>query len=761
MSIKDFFKRKEASSIASPDAKKAKTGEAVTSVETSLPPSAVTDEIEFSQPVLEEGAKLVSVEEMNTILSKTHTSQPAPGTGPASIWNPENSSTKKPASSSLDSPFFSPDKDKQYVSKSLHYALLSDGLSLIENTKNSGAGSKKKIIVILTNVFRLIIHRYTKEELVAAVFLFINRLAPDFENLETNVGDQIVLKTIAEVYGRSEDKIKQSVNSGEAADFGEAALLSRVSQTMLFTPPPLTVSGVFKDMHAIAKSSGKDSQRVKKDIIKKMLVAGKGQEAKYLIRTLQGRLRVGIQNASVLQALSYAFALTDKTVTDRRGVDFLTFTAELEMTMVALEAAVKQAFCEVPDFNFLLKALHENPFPSYLLEVCQVRPGVPVKPMLAKPTKAITEVLDRFEGIEFTAEYKYDGERAQVHILNGGAVIQVYSRNSENMTEKYPDVVSILKQAIAASPEDKKILTAVIDCECVAFDREENRILPFQTLSTRSRKNVTEENVKVTVCLFPFDLIYLNGVSMVREPLRKRRSLLQEYFVEIPKKLQFAVHKNLSSSDEIQEFLNEAVEGACEGLMLKTLDVNASYEPSKRSLNWLKLKKDYIQGMGDSVDLVPIGAFYGRGKRTGAYGAFLLAAYDADNGEFQTVCKIGTGFSDEDLSTHYKFFKDGHIIPHKRNDYDVIDRMYPDVWFDAVQVWEVAAADLSISPVHTAGRSNSDDGKGIGLRFPRFIRIRDDKSPEDATNTEQIASMYSSQFANKQKNNELEDDEDE
>jgi DNA ligase 1 len=201
------------------------------------------------------------------------------------------------------------------------------------------------------------------------------------------------------------------------------------------------------------------------------------------------------------------------------------------------------------------------------------------------------------------------------------------------------------------------------------------------------------------------------------------------------------------------------VDNACEGLMLKTLDHNASYEPSKRSLNWLKLKKDYVQGMGDSVDLVPIGAFYGKGKRTGAYGAYLLAAFDSEQGEFQTSCKIGTGFSDEDLATHYAFFQD-HLLTNKRADYDVTERMYPDVWFDAVQVWEIAAADLSISPVHTAGRASSEEGKGIGLRFPRFMRIRTDKGPEDATSAEQILQMYSAQFANKQQGKIADEDED-
>jgi len=231
----------------------------------------------------------------------------------------------------------------------------------------------------------------------------------------------------------------------------------------------------------------------------------------------------------------------------------------------------------------------------------------------------------------------------------------------------------------------------------------------------------------------------------VKQPLRNRRAKMRNIIPEMNEKLQFAVGKDLNSAEEVEAFLGEAVDHQCEGLMIKTLDENASYEPSKRSLNWLKLKKEYVEGLGDSIDLVPLGGYRGKGKRTGVYGAFLLAVYDASSGEFQTCCKIGTGLSDADLTQHYEFFKD-HVINQKRIDYDVHDSLCPDDWFDAVQVWEIQAADLSISPIHSSCNTLREDGKGIGLRFPRFMRIRDDKGPEDATSSEQILHMFEDQF---------------
>ncbi|KAL2938486.1 DNA ligase 1, partial [Bienertia sinuspersici] len=412
---------------------------------------------------------------------------------------------------------------------------------------------------------------------------------------------------------------------------------------------------------------------------------------------------------------------------------------------------VKQVFSLVPVYDKIIPALLGDGVWN-LSKNCMFTPGIPIGPMLAKPTNGVSEIIDKFQDMVFTCEYKYDGERAQIHFMEGGNV-EIYSRNAERNTGKFPDVVASL-------PRFKKpsVNSFVLDCEIVAYDREKQKILPFQVLSTRARKNVVMSEIKVDVCVYAFDILYLNGKPLLQEQLDVRRKHLYDSFVEDPGFFQFATILTSNDLEEIQKFLDAAVNASCEGLIIKTLEKEATYEPSKRSNNWLKLKKDYMDSVGDSLDLVPIGAFHGRGKRTGVYGAFLLGCYDSSNEEFQSICKIGTGFSEAVLEERSSSLR-SKVIPIPKSYYRYGDTLKPDVWFEPSEVWEVKAADLTISPVHRAAVGIVDNDKGISLRFPRLVRLREDKAPEDATSSDQVAEMYRSQANNPdRKKDDLEED---
>jgi DNA ligase 1 len=414
-----------------------------------------------------------------------------------------------------------------------------------------------------------------------------------------------------------------------------------------------------------------------------------------------------------------------------------------EKRLEAAVAIIKKAYSEVPSYGAILDAALVVPL-QLLHRSCTLTPGIPVAPMLAKPTKSVKEVLKRLNGLKFTVEYKYDGERAQIHMLADGTT-RVFSRNLLDTSEKYPEVPMFVKEACTTD-----VQSCVLDAEVVAYNNKTGQLVPFQILSTRKKTEESAETAKVQVIVQAFDLMYLNGESLLSHTLKQRRTLLQQHFQPVDGKFQFAKsldHEENGDTTVIEEFLDLAVKGQCEGLMVKTLEVNAIYEPSRRSLNWLKLKKDYLEGLGDSVDLVPLGAYHGRGKRTGVYGAYLLACYDPETEEFQSVCKIGTGFSDEDLQTLSENLNQNKISS-KSSQYNVSDQLECDVWFEAIQVWEVKAADLSKSSAHRgAFEKTGEAGRGIGLRFPRFERIRDDKKPDDATTSDQILEMYYQQDA--------------
>lgn len=467
---------------------------------------------------------------------------------------------------------------------------------------------------------------------------------------------------------------------------------------------------------------------------------------------LAGKLRIGLAEQSVLISLAHASARLFKAPTRRDAADRAGNDSDDDDEPAAI---IKAVFNSLPNYELVIPKLLQCGIYELPRHVGMV-PGIPLKPMLAHPTKSLSQVLDRFEGLAFTCEYKYDGERAQIHCLEDGRTF-IYSRNSENMSQKYPDVMEKLPMILKASNQlqsnnnnngnDCVKTSFILDCEVVAWDAKEGKILPFQVLSTRKRKDVTVDSVQVQVVLFAFDLLYLDGRELLREPLRKRRQLLHERFVEVPGVFYFARNSDSSAVEDIQALLDEAVQNACEGLMVKTLDVEASYEPSKRSRNWLKVKKDYLDGIGDSLDLLVMGGYIGRGKRTGCYGGFLLGCYDPDSEEFQAICKLGTGFSDEDLERFSALLRP-HVLDAPKSYYRVGDGVRPDVWFDSVCVWEVKAADFSISPVYTAGWGLVEPGKGISLRFPRFVRDRTgEKAPEDATCAQQVADLYEQQAA--------------
>ncbi|AEE32410.1 ATP-dependent DNA ligase [Arabidopsis thaliana] len=584
---------------------------------------------------------------------------------------------------------------------------------------------------ILCNMLRTVIAT-TPDDLLPTVYLAANEIAPAHEGIKLGMGKgSYIIKAISEAFGRTESHVEQQYT--QLGDLGLVANGSRSSQTMIFMPKPLTVVKVADTLRLIAKESGKGSKDKKKDLMKALLVATTDCEPLYLTRLLQDNLRLGFSRQTVLAALGQAAVYNEEHSKPPPNI---------KNPLDEAATIVKEVFSMLPVYDIIVGALLTSGVWN-LPKTCNLTLGVPVRPMLAKATTRVDLILEKFKDTVFTAEYKYDGERAQIYYMEDGTV-EIFSRHAERNTGKYPDVALVLSRL-----KKPTVKSFILDCEVVTFNREKEKILPLQ--STRAHKNVNVSDIKVGVCVFAFDILYLNGQLLIHENLNIRREKLHDSFEEDLGYFQFATALTSNDIGELQEFLKASIDIGCEGLMIKSLYSNATYEPAKRSNNWLKLKKDYMDNIGDSVDLVPIATFHGRGKRTGFFGAYLLACYDVDKEEFQSICKIGTEFSDvelQDLSSSLC----SKVIATPKQYYQVDNDLNPDVWLEPTEVWEVKAADLTVSPVYREAIGIVDPDKGISLRFPRLVRIRKDKNPEEATTSDQIAEMYQAQKHNQPSN---------
>jgi len=605
------------------------------------------------------------------------------------------------------------------------------------------------------------------EDMLPAVYLACGKLAPDHEGVELSVGELTVSRAVMEATGTSRDRMREIYR--KLGDLGDVAQSCRRNQVTLSKPAPLTVRGVYAALRKIAAEKGSGSGARRQAVVLRLLRSAREEETRFVVRTLVQNLRVGANWRSILGALGRAAALFHSASSGASGT---ISKADLE----SAETAAVEAFHVCPCLDVLVPALVKAP-PAALEQVCTLRPGVPIKPMLAKIAEGIGEALRLGHAAgggggpsAVLAEYKYDGQRAQIHLDNHRKVF-IFSRNGENMTGAFPDVVDFILEAATGGAE-----TLIIDAEIVAVDRQDgNRLRAFQELSTRARGDVNSADVKVHVAVFVFDLLLLDGESMLKRPLRERRERLADALpilsserVELARSMEIAASAPLKrqpgeergegpppATDEaeapsatseaeakLQEFLLASFAAGAEGLMVKQLDTGG-YQPSKRSESWLKVKKDYCENLRDSLDLVPIGAWHGNGRKAGWLSPFLLAAWDPEAEEFQSVCRVMSGFSDQ-------FYIDATERLGKLNRIDAPKPYYVtgercSVWFEPTEVWEIRGADLTISPVHKAARGRLHAERGVSMRFPRFIRIRDDKGPMDASGPDVIEDLYNRQ----------------
>ncbi|KAF2241978.1 ATP-dependent DNA ligase [Trematosphaeria pertusa] len=698
-----------------------------------------------------------------------------------------------------------PDLQKYWASDGGHatYALLTRCFVLVNSTT-----SRIKIVDTLVNLLRTIIEGHP-ESLLPAVWLATNAISPPYIDLELGLGGSAISKALKKVCGLDNAGLKTLYN--KYGDPGDVAFEAKKRQSFtLRKPKPLTIKSVFDSLVKIANSKGQGSVEAKQRIVERLLQDARGaEESRYIVRTLVQHLRIGAVKTTMLIALSRAFLLSKPPTAEFETRDLKSLAKlkkeELAEIYSKNEEIVKACFARRPNYNDLIPSLLEIGVCDELLVRCGLALHIPLRPMLGSITRDLGEMLTKLQGRDFSCEFKYDGQRAQVHCDAKGKVT-IFSRHLEVMTDKYPDLVALVPKI-----RGEGVSSFILEGEVVAIDRETGELKTFQTLANRARKDVAIGTVTIDVCLFAFDLMYLNGEELLDRPFRERRNLLRSLFLEIPHHFTWVKSLDATSADveAVQAFFKSATDIKCEGIMVKVLDnlpnpdlqadlynpederppqpttpkkkskstkskakptttengsgdqpkpstrrkpLLSTYEPDKRLDSWLKVKKDY-HASSSTLDLIPIAGFHGQGRKAAWWSPILLAIRNESTGQLEALTKCMSGFTDAFYKANRaKYDKDDpentNVLAEKPHYIEYGGGGgWPDVWFEPQEVWEVVFADLTLSPTYTAAVGLVSEERGLSTRFPRFLRVREDKGIDEATEAEELAAMYRKQEA--------------
>lgn len=565
-------------------------------------------------------------------------------------------------------------------------------------------------------------------EMTPVVRLLSGAVAPDWEGIEVGLAEKQILKALAMAQGsstKSDDALaKLEKLYHDKGDLGLAAEAvvggTKRRQASLFGASELTVAAAFAGIQEIAKTTGAGSQEAKQRLLSKLLLDASPLEARYLTRTVAGRLRLGVADMTFLDALA-AWHLG-------KGVRSVTEMEDDERAaQEELRALLEKAFDLRSDMAVVATTLAEGG-PKAVAKL-GIAVGTPLRPMAAERLKTLPEILEKMEG-RVAMEYKYDGLRMQAHVAANGTV-RLFSRRLEEFTPQFPDVVADLQAHFKGK-------AFIAEGEAVALDAD-GRLRPFQDVSRRrGRKTDLDAAVKeIPITLTLFDLLAEGGHSTMDLPFAERRAKLAKLVGKGHDRIRLSELREATDAQGMEAFFDAAVEEGAEGIMCK--DPRAPYKAGSRGFAWIKYKTDYTEALVDTMDLVAIGAFYGRGRRAGWYGALLMAAYDDEAGVYRSLCKLGTGFDDATLETLKPRFEP-HVCAARPKSVD--SEMEPDVWFEPKVVMEVQAAELTLSPIHRAAWGQLKAGAGLAARFPRFTRWRDDKSAKQATTVKEVVRLF-------------------
>ena len=536
------------------------------------------------------------------------------------------------------------------------------------------------------------------------VYLTQGKLYPDFAGVDMGIAEKTALKALSAATGLSLERVERELRS--KGDIGTASEgLLKVKKQATLSKKELLVQDVYDALDKIARTAGAGSVEAKIKALSGLLMDAKPVEAKYIMRTVTGKMRLGIADMTILEGLAQAYA-------DKEA-----------------RKAIERAYNLTSDLGDVARTLCTEGIEG--IKKYHVKPGRPARMMLAQRLESTQEIIEKLG--KTICEWKYDGERIQIH--KQGDKILLFSRRLENITGQYPDIADLARKNIKAN-------SAIVEGECVAVDTDTGAMLPFQVLMHRRRKYGIEEAVKdFPAHIYLFDALLIEDSDLTQMPLIERREMLKKSIKETNG---FRLAQSLISDDvrEVEAFFESAIENGCEGLILKS--GASGYQAGARSWLWIKLKRSYQSKMIEPIDVVIVGALMGRGRRSGSYGALLVSVYDPERDVFPTITKVGSGFTDEDLKKLPEIMSSYEL---KHRHARVESKLEANIWFTPAIVIEIIGDELTLSPLHLCAYNRIRKDAGIAVRFPRFThRWRKDKAPEDATTVEEIVDMYKAQL---------------
>ncbi len=563
--------------------------------------------------------------------------------------------------------------------------------------------SRLSLIELVTQLFRSI---ERPEEIQQVCYLMQGRVAPFYEALEMGMAEKSVAKAIAMAFHSTQEQIEALY--GKLGDLGLVA--EQVRNETNDPPASLSIDDVFEELRAIAHTSGKGAVESKSARLVSLLRQVDSVSARYVVRILLGNLRMGIGDATVLDAL-----------------------AKARWNDAKKRKLLEGAYHKNSDLGLIARTLWEHSEEEEaqrVIAAMDIQVGKPVHSQLAERLPSAEAIIAKMGTV--VAQYKYDGLRAQIH--KDGEHVTIFSRNLEDQSHMFPELMEGTRKQIQAE-------SVILDAEALAYNATSEEFLPFQETTRRRRKHGIEALAEqLPLKAFVFDILYKDGVSLLDSPLVERLKILEQTMHPTDETLMLTASHQIEDAKALILLFDEAISKGLEGLVVKKPE--SRYEAGARNFNWVKLKRHSAGALGDTIDCVLLGYLFGRGKRAAlGAGSLLVGLYDPKQDLFVTVTKIGTGLSDEQWRSIRERTR-GLEVDHRPA--RVSSLIEPSVWVEPQLVLEVLADEITRSPIHTAGKVGAEPG--YALRFPRLISFREaDKNPEDATTVQELIELYQSQ----------------